>query len=315
MNLFLIICSIFSGIVLILFIIAFAVFKVVFYNPPKTDQNNPKPDPFLGEDFPQVIKMVKDGKERLIKRPHETVSVTTDDGFRLYGDFYINPTPTKNTVLCVHGYNSSGYGDFGLIANSILDNGYNCFLLNHRHHGQSEGEFIGFGVLDSKDLIKWIEKINERYPDGKIILYGISMGAATVMQASNKKLTENVVGIVEDCGFTTCWDEFRFVLKKAAHLPSFPLLNMLNVFTKHILGFDCRESDSRKCIAETKLPVLFIHGDADVFVPPFMLDECFNACNSRKEKYTYSGAGHAQSYYKHKEEYEENLFRFIDSCI
>lgn len=315
MNPFLIVGLIILAIIAILFLITFVVFRIVFFYPPQGDSENPKPDPLLGEDFPLIAKMIKDGQQMLIKRPHEEVSVKTDDGYTLYGDFYVNPIPTNNTILCVHGYNSDAYGDFGLIGNSLLDNGYNCLLLNHRHHAKSEGKFIGFGVLDSRDLIKWIEKINERYPNGKIIIYGISMGAATVMQASNKYLTDNVVGIVEDCGFTSCWDEFKHMLNSIAHIPSFPLLNIMNFYTKNILGFDLRESDSRACLSQTKLPVLFIHGESDIFVPTYMVDECYNACNSKKEKYTYSNSTHAQSYYKHKEEYEERLYRFIENCL
>lgn len=315
MKIFIVLLSTVFAIILLLFLISFIIFRVIFVSPLQNDCDEEKPDPLMGDEFFKNAKRIEEGKAKLLKRKGEHICVVTDDGFKLYGEFYINPVPTENTVLCVHGYNSDAYGDFGVIANSLLNKGYNCLLLNHRHHAGSEGKYIGFGVLDSIDLIKWIEKINEKYPDGKIILYGISMGAATVMQASNKYLSDNVVGIVEDCGFTTAWDEFKFVMKNSYHLPAFPVLNILNLYARLFIGFDLRESDSRKCIAETELPVLFIHGDADAFVPCFMAEECYAACNSRKEKYICSGAAHAQSYYKHTEEYEKTLYSFLKSCL
>ena len=145
------------------------------------------------------------------------------------------------------------------------------------------------------------------------MLYGVSMGAATVMQASNKDLTNNVVGIIEDCGFTTCWEEFKFVINNTAHLPSFPLLNILGLLTKVFLKLDLKKCDSRKSVAETKLPMLFVHGDADVFVPTKMAYECYEACNTDKQIIIYEGAAHAQSNFRHPEKYENDLLSFADS--
>jgi fermentation-respiration switch protein FrsA (DUF1100 family) len=170
-------------------------------------------------------------------------------------------------------------------------------------------------VLEKKDMIKRIECINSYFPNGKIVLYGMSMGAATVMQAADTDLTENAVGIIEDCGFTSAWEEFGFVLKTQAHLPSFPLLHILNILCRLFLNFDLKSSDSRKSLAKTKLPVLFIHGNADVFVPEFMAHECFDACNSEKEIKIYDGAAHAQSHFMHKEKYENDFLTFADKCF
>ena len=302
-----------AAVTVFLFAVCFAVMYFLFFNTPATDRENPKPDPLLGEDLPKVIKRC-DAATKHIKEtyPYEHVSVRTDDGLTLYGDFYINENKTDKTILCVHGYNSSGYYDFAPMVEPILKRGYNCFLLNHRHYGGSEGKYTGFGIFESEDLIKWIELVNSYFPDGKIVLYGNSMGAATVMQASNKDLTKNVVGIIEDCGFTSCREEFKHVLNNTAHLPSFPLLNILGLLTKVFLKLDLKKCDSRKSVAETKLPMLFVHGDADVFVPPEMARECYEACQSEKELIFYEGATHAQSNFRHPEKYENDLLGFAD---
>ena len=194
----------------------------------------------------------------------------------------------------------------------ILRHGYNCFLLNHRRFGGSEGKYTGFGILESRDMLKWIGLVNTYFPDGKIVLYGISMGAAAVMQASCLTLPENVAGVVEDCGFTSAYEEYRFVLKNTAHLPAFPLLDILCLECRLLMKLDLKGGDSRKCLAQTKLPVLFVHGDADAFVPSIMAKKCFDACAGEKQLVIYEGAGHGQSHFKHPERYEADFFGFAD---
>ncbi len=313
MDWLIIILYIIAAITVLLFAFCIAVMYIMFISGPKSNSNSTKPDKFMGEDLPALIKQVDAAKEHIKKTyKYESVSVTTDDGLKLVGDFYINENPTDKTILCVHGYNSSGYNDFAPVVEPILKRGYNCFLLNHRHYGGSEGKFTGFGILDSVDLIKWIELVNSYFPDGKIVLYGVSMGAATVMQASNRDLTKNVVGIVEDCGFTTCYEEFAFTLKNSFHLPCFPIMNMFALVCKAFLKLDLKKSDSKKCVAETKLPMLFVHGGSDTFVPTFMSKECYDACNSEKQLIIYEGAMHAMSHFKHPEKYENDLLGFAD---
>lgn len=302
--------------VLLLFLGCLLSLYFIFFSPPEADRENTKPDKLLGGDnLGKVIKECDETTERIKKEyAHETVSVKTDDGLTLFGDFYINKNKTKNTLLCVHGYNSAGYYEFATMVEPILNAGFNCFLVNNRMAYPSEGKHTGFGVLEKDDLKKWVQSVNSYFADGKIVLYGVSMGAATVMQASDSEL-ENVVGIIADCGFTTCYEEFKFVLKTVAHLPAFPILNVLNLLCKIILGFSLKQSDSRKALARTTLPVLFVHGDADVFVPEYMSHECYDACAGEKEIIIYEGAAHAQSHFTHREKYEKDLMNFCRKCF
>lgn len=312
----LVILIFFGALIFLLFAGCFIAMRVIFFNPPAADRENTKPDPLLGgENLAKVIKQVDAATEK-IKRlyPYKTVSVKTDDGLTLYGDFYENQRLTKNTFLCVHGYNSAGYYEFATMVEPILKGGYNCFLINQRKAPPSEGKHTGFGVLEKKDLLKWIEALNSLVPDGRIILYGVSMGGATVMQASEFEL-KNVVGIIEDCGYTSCWEEFRFMLKTVAHLPAFPILNVINLLCKIFLKFDLKSSDSRKAVAKTSLPMLFVHGDADAFVPEDMSHECYEACQGKKQIIIFPKAAHAQSHFTHPERYESALLGFADECI
>lgn len=316
MRVFLIILIILAGFAVLLFVGCLAAMWFIFIAPPKLDREDPKPDPLMGEDLPAFIRACSAAAERVkAEYPHERVSVKTDDGLTLYGDFFLNENPTDKTILCSHGYNTSGFEDFPLMVEPILRRGYNCFLLNHRRFGGSEGKYTGFGILESRDMLKWIELINRYFPDGKIVLYGISMGAAAVMQASDLPLPENVVGIVEDCGFTSAYEEFRYMLKRMAHLPGFPLLNVLGWQCKRFLKLDIKANDSRKCVAATKLPMLFLHGGADAFVPAAMAKECCEACGGEKRLVIFEGAAHAQSHFKHPEQYEREFFAFVERVM
>ena len=285
----------------LLLVVGLLAMYFIFFFSIKFDRENPKPDLLMGKDLPDFIKAT-DRETARIKAayPHEEVSVKSDDGLTLYGDLYRNPDGTDKTVVCVHGYNSCGYNDFSPMIGPILQHGCNCLLIDQGHYGRSGGRFTGFGMLESKDLMKWIAFVNDAFPDGKIVLYGISMGAATVMQASGLDLPETVAGIVEDCGFTSCREEFAAVLKNVAHLPSFPLLNILAALCKAFLRLDIG-SDSRDCVAKTELPMLFLHGDADAFIPVSMCRECYDACGSENQIVIYEGAGHGQSHFKHPE--------------
>ncbi len=286
----------------------------VFVSPPQSDRENPQAGRFYDDDVVEATKETDDAIERLKENynPIE-VSIETDDGLNLPGYFYINDKETKNTFVCVHGYNTNSDFAFAAMVEPILNAGYNCFLVNHRHFGGHEGKFTGFGILEKKELIKWIELVNSYFPDGKIVLYGTSMGAATIMQASDQDLTENVVGFIEDCGFTTCYDEFNYLMKSVTHLPSKPIIESLGFMTKNLLDLDIKSSDSREALKNTKLPALFIHGGRDNFVPTYMVQECYDACGSEdKQLIIYDTARHVHSHFKYPEQYEKDIFAFAD---
>ena len=285
-----------------------------FVSPPPPEREEPKANRFYDDDIADAAKETNEAIAALeAKYTPEEVSIHTDDGLTLPGYFYINENGSKNTIVCVHGYNTDSDFAFATMVEPILAHGYNCFLVNHRHFGGHEGKFTGFGILEKDELIKWIECVNSYFPDGKIILYGTSMGAATIMQASDQDLTENVVGFIEDCGFTTCYDEFRFLTKSVLHLPATPIAEGVNLLTKAFLDIDIKTSDSREALKHTSLPALFIHGGRDNFVPTYMVEECFEACASEdKQLIIYDTARHVHSHFKYKEQYEKDIFEFAE---
>ena len=223
----------------------------------------------------------------------EEVSLLSEDGLRLAGTCYHPEEDSHRWVIAVHGYTSS-QESMRNIARHYVEKGFHALTPDLRAHGESEGRYIGMGWLDRKDILLWIGQILENDPQAQIALHGVSMGAATVMMVSGEEsLPENVKVIVEDCGYTDVSSVFTSELKLRFGLPHSPLKYAPNV----------------------KTPTLFIHGDADDFIPVEMVSELYDACAADKEKLIVHGAGHAASCDVDPDAYYSAVFDFVESYI
>lgn len=229
---------------------------------------------------------------------------------KLHGYEIQNKKESKVWVIGAHGYTETACSMVG-VAKQFLNYGYNVLLPDLRAHGKSEGKYIGMGWLDRLDLIKWIDYLIEKYGHIKIILYGISMGAATVMMASGEKLPSNVRVVIEDCGYTSVWDEFADKLKTIFHIPKFPAMYNANFITKIRAGFSLKKASCIKQIKKSKIPTLFIHGDKDKFVPFYMLDQLYNIASCKKEKLVIKNAGHTDAQTIEPQKYWSTVRKFI----
>ena len=218
---------------------------------------------------------------------------------------------SKVWVIAVHGYTDSAYFMVGA-AKKFLHYGYNVLMPDLRAHGKSEGKYIGMGWLDRLDLMQWIDYLIATYGNIKIILYGISMGAATVMMASGERLPSNVRAIIEDCGYTSVWDIFESELDKRFSLPTFPVLNISNGVAKLKAGYDFKEASSVDQLKKCQKPMLFIHGGKDDFVPTYMVYEVYDAANCEKDLYIVDEAGHAEAKDCDVDAYWNKVFSFIN---
>ena len=239
---------------------------------------------------------------------------TQNKKIKLHGYEVINKKDSKIWVIAVHGYTDSAY--FMVKATKqFLNYGYNVLMPDLRAHGKSEGKYIGMGWLDRLDLIEWINYLIQKYGNIKIILYGISMGAATVMMTSGEKLPSNVRIIIEDCGYTSLWDEFAYELKYIFKLPTFPTLYNANIMTKIRAGYSLKKASCIKQLKKSTVPTLFIHGDQDKFVPFYMLDKLYDAAKCKKEKLVIKGAGHAEAQEIDSQKYWHTVRKFIKRYI
>ncbi|WP_082395297.1 alpha/beta hydrolase [Lacticaseibacillus saniviri] len=161
--------------------------------------------------------------------------------------------------------------------------GFNIFLADAQGHGQSEGDYIQMGYLDRLDIVDWIQVLLRRDPEAQIVLYGISMGGATVMMTAGEPLPANVKAIIEDCGYTSVADEFRYQLKQLYHVPSWPLITTFGWLVQWRLHWRLKAASSLEALKQARVPMLFFHGDADTFVPASMLDQLCRGTHTKSQ--------------------------------
>lgn len=245
----------------------------------------------------------------------QTVQIKSKDGLTLTGHFYPAEKPTNKTILAIHGYHSNGKKEYAVFANFYHALGYNLLMPDNRAHGDSEGRYIGFGWLDREDCKSWIAYLRQEYgPDAQVLLHGISMGGATVLMAAGEQLDSIVKGVVADCSYSSVWEEFAYQLKGTFHLPTFPLLPLVNLISRIIAGYDYKMANVKKQVQNIKIPVLFIHGTADRFVPTAMVHELFASCMAPKRLLLVEGAIHDDSYLTNQTAYEDAVCAHLLRC-
>ena len=253
-------------------------------------------------------------QERLRTSPHETVRITAHDGASLVGHWFERPGAVR-TILAVHGWRSLWYRDFGASQDFYRDEHCNVLYIEQRGQGESDGDYIGFGMLERLDLPDWAAWINARCGEAlPIYLAGISMGATTVLMAAELCFPPNVLGLMADCGFTSADAIWRHVAEDNLHLPYAPLRTPSSLLCRRRLGCDPREISTTAALKNSRLPVLFVHGEADSFVPASMTEENYAACVARKQMLLVPGAGHGLSYLVDQEGYENAIRGFWADC-
>lgn len=224
----------------------------------------------------------------------EEVSIESFDGLRLRGRYL--PAEGKRRAILFHGYRSSAEQDFCLGAPLFHALGYDILLVDQRCHGGSEGTYIGFGTLERYDCRAWAEEANRRWGEVPTVLAGISMGATTVLMAAGGPLPGNVKAILADCGFTSARDILRHELRTLMHLPAFPFLPLAGGLNRLLAGWGFGDYSTLTAMETNTLPVLFVHGGDDNFVPTEMSRENYAACRAEKELLIIPGADHGMSF-------------------
>lgn len=247
-------------------------------------------------------RQINEGKQYWQTKMTEEITLTSK-GETLVARVFETNTESNQWIIAVHGYRSNGERDMSYMVKKLNELGYNLLIPDLRSHGKSEGNIIGMGWLDRLDLALWMERLIEKRPDCAIVLFGGSMGGATVMMASGDNLPSNVKGIVSDCGYTSVGTQFKEMLTGAMKLPAFPVMNFANLFAKVKVGYSLNEASSVKQLAKNSLPALFIHGTADKFVPYAMMAENANATQGYVETLTIPNAPHLSSWI-----YDETLY-------
>ncbi len=285
-----------------------------------------KPDPNdpwnYTEDGKKMLILRKRTSEWLMRQKTEKISLEADDGLLLHATFLENPANTGNKrkiVLFSHGYGGTSVGDMGVFARYYLDRGFDMLFPDQRAHGKSEGRYITMGAWESTDLADWAEWLCRRCGDDcQILIHGWSMGAASAY-LSIKYMPEQVKGMVFDCGYAAVSDQFLYVGKGMTHLPEWLLkitIFTMNFWTRIIGGYYLKESSPINDAEDLHLPVFFVHGSADMYVPCSSGMRLFAATKAPyKDRLIVKGAGHIMSYLYDKKGYEAGIDRLISNCI
>ena len=224
----------------------------------------------------------------------DQIKVDSIDGLKLNG-YDIHNHDNDKYIIMVHGL-WSGKAFMYPRAYEFDQLGYNILLIDQRSAGESEGVYYTYGQKESLDIPVWIDYLNTKYKDIKICLFGLSMGAVTVMMASANSLPENVKCIVEDCGFSSLKEELDHVLKKNYKLSfTAPILLMIEQRMKKEFGTTFKDCSPKKCLESNEIPILFIHGEADDFVPFKMAKALYNHNKGSKKFYPVPEANHTEA--------------------
>ena len=242
-------------------------------------------------------------------RPYELVSIVARDGVRLTGRYY-HQADGAPLDIGFHGYRGSPVRDFSGGAKCSFEAGHNVLLVNERSQNGSEGRCITFGILEHQDCLAWITYANERFGSPDMIIFGVSMGAATILMAARLDLPDNIRGIIADSPYSTPLDIICEV-GKGMHIPA-PVTAALAIGAARIFGgFDLRAASAAEAVKKAKAPILLIHGENDHFVPCGMSGVIAKNCASPIQLETFPNAEHGLSYLTDTLRYERLVQEFI----
>lgn len=251
----------------------------------------------------------------------KTVNIYSVQNLRLNGSiFYANNKEkeknkdTKNNwIIVIHGYNGESR-KMATYVKKLVGNGYNVLAIDLIAHGKSEGNIISMGGFDSKDLVNWIGYLNSNEKPDNIVIYGVSMGAATVLNTLDENLPKNVCGYIEDSGYLNLKQQFAYQLKKMYKLPSFPIIDASSIVTKIRGGYYFNEVDAKKGLSNTNLYGLLIHGTKDTFVPfnnITEIEEILKKNNRKYKKQIFEGTKHCEAQNVYETEYWNTIFKYL----
>ena len=237
------------------------------------------------------------------------------DGLRAHAVCIKSRKAEGRTAVVVHGYTNYSIDMLHIARIYNKEMHYNVVLPDLHGHGLSQGDDIQMGWFDRLDVLKWIDlapKMFSTVGDSmRLVVHGISMGAATTMCVSGEHTPDYVKCFVEDCGYTSAWDEFAHELRGRFSLPEFPLLYTASWLTQAKYGWSFKEASPLKQVAKCKKPMFFIHGDKDTFVPTWMVYPLYEAKPQPKQLWIAPGSEHAFAYRDHREEYIKKVEAFV----
>lgn len=245
--------------------------------------------------------------------PKQTWTETSAGGnLRLVADWVPAAKKTTKTIVVAHGYMNTKE-DMARQIRFFHEAGFNVLAPDDRGHGQSQGDYIGYGYADRLDYLKWLQRVIRRVgPTAQIGLYGVSMGGATVMYLSGEKLPKQVVAIVEDCGYTSIMDELAAQGQALFSLPRYPLIPAVALTASIKAHYNVFAASTIAALNHNTRPIFFIHGGQDKFVPTSMVHREYAADHTTKKLWIVPKAGHAQSLSREPQRYQARVVGWFE---
>jgi hypothetical protein len=243
---------------------------------------------------------------------HTIWEITSPDGLHLYAYYFPAQEPTRNTVILAHGYTGCAL-DMSIFAQMYSEQfGCNILMPDARAHGTSDGAYICWGWHERLDYQQWAEKIIEKNGDDcVIILHGVSMGAATCLMAAGEGMPQQVCAVISDCSFTNLESEMNWLLEHDYHLKVPSLVHNISKYAQEKAGYAFEQVSPLEFVKDIHIPVLFIHGEQDSFIPLYMVNELYDACPAEKYLYTEPLAAHATSFRVNPNGYAAQVRAFL----
>ncbi|MBQ8538004.1 MAG: alpha/beta hydrolase [Clostridia bacterium] len=300
-----------AGFALLVLLTAYICYRMAFYSAPRKPLKEDEIQMLEGDIYEAFRDRITNWTRQIRAMPHEDVSIISFDGLTLRGKFY-EYAPGAPIELMIHGYRGTAERDMCGGVERCFKLRRSALLVDQRASGTSDGNLITFGVNERKDCLRWVDFLIDKFgPDVRIILTGISMGAATVMMAAGEKLPPNVVGVLADCGYSSQKEIICKVIRQLK-LPAKPLYPFVKLGAKLYGHFDLEETTPLDAMKRCKVPVFFVHGENDDYVPCQMSLDCYNVCVSQKAIFTVPGAGHGLAYPSDLEGYYAAVREFFD---
>ena len=289
----------------------YAAYRMSFvrFDPKPLDESDP------GVAFREAER--RKGKEWLFSHDPEDVRLMSRDGLLLKGYYLPAARPSNSLVVFSHGYGCTGPNEFGVFLEYYHEKGFHILLPDHRSHGRSEGKYIGFAALEWQDILDWADAYVERLgPDTQVVLHGMSMGAATVMNCNAHNPPDYVKCVVEDCGYANGYEMMTLSAKRDMHIKFPPLFWACALWFRLFTGKSIRkDADPYGNAARFGKPMLFVHGAGDTYVPCEMSVRCYAAAKVEKDLLLVDGADHVMSYYNEPALYQAKLDEWFAKWI
>lgn len=289
--------------------VTYYIYLSVFHNKKRSAPT----DPYAGlksKYLEGMREVIKRGIDDLSAYPCEEITVKSHDGLTLHARLY-RGDKEKPAAIMLHGYRGSSYTELSGAALLFLSHGHSVIVTDLRAHGESCGSTVTFGIKESRDCLTWVNFGKEQLGYKRFILYGISMGAASVLTASCLLRRSEVAAIIADCPFSSPRDIIMRVMKNRG-LPPRALYPLVYLAALVFGRFRLNAASAVDAVKRTEIPILLIHGEDDRFVPCDMSQKIKAASASRTELFTVKGAGHGASFVTGKEEYVRAVLSFTD---